>query len=62
MARDGCERPASSLDRFTTPPHPHPTPEEGPPVAIEWEVGCAPEVDCCCVLEVVVTGNLMNVN
>jgi hypothetical protein len=36
VARDGCERAASSLHRFTTP---HPTPEEGPPVGIEWEVG-----------------------
>jgi len=40
VARDGCERAASSLDCFTTPP-----PEEGPPVAIEWEVGCATEAD-----------------
>ena len=42
VARDGCERAASSLDRFTTPPPNH---EEGPPVNIEWEVGCAPEPD-----------------
>jgi len=38
--RAGCFKPRPLYN-----PPTHPTPEEGPSVAIEWEVGCAPEAD-----------------